>query len=247
MSRLYVIADIHGRLDLLDALLAKMASEESVDFNVDKLVFTGDYIDRGPDSKGVINRVRNLTLLHPQNVIALAGNHEWLAIDAHIKPDYDTKHLWHVNGGDKTLMSYGDPTSTVPYSSGHQPALAMPEADIRWLAFLPLFHQEPGFFFSHAPVPRDSYRRAIYKGQATFEPEELIWTYDPDEKGVARDHGNGIIGVCGHIHALRKGVLAPRFYDHYIFADSGCGCSKKAPLCAIEVRSRKVVYVYPTV
>jgi hypothetical protein len=78
-----------------------------------------------------------------------------------------------------------------------------------------------------------------------FSPDELTWTYHDDEWGVARDFGNGIVGVCGHIHRLRKGIMAPRFYDHYIYADSGCGCSPNAPLVAVEVNTREVIYAWP--
>jgi hypothetical protein len=54
----------------------------------------------------------------------------------------------------------------------------------------------------------------------------------------------GKIGVCGHVHQLRNGVLEPRLYDHYIFADAGCGCMNdgSAPLVAIEVKTRRVIY-----
>jgi Calcineurin-like phosphoesterase len=238
MGRLWAIPDIHGEFDLLEQLWKKLIDEEALDLSVDKVVFLGDMIDRGPKSKQVIEFVRNLTLLQPQNVIALAGNHEWLAIDAHIKSDYSNKHLWYINGGDNTLISYRDPQDP------GRPVLSMPDEDIKWLAFLPLQHQEPGFFFSHAPVPRESFRNILYRGTTEFQPEELIWTYSPDERGIARDHGDGIIGVSGHIHQLRKGVMSPRFYDNHYYLDAGCGCSSKAPLVAVEVKTKKVVYVF---
>jgi hypothetical protein len=142
--------------------------------------------------------------------------------------------LFENNGGPQTLESY----RLAGYS-------AMTHEHIKWLSELPLKHEEPGFFFSHAPAPRESYRKIQFRGTPELSPDELIWTYHPDEFGVARDHGNGVIGVCGHVHALRKGVLAPRFYDHYIYGDSGCGCSPKAPLCAINVVTRDVVYAWP--
>lgn len=237
--RIFAIPDIHGRLDLLKALWERLLKEQFLDLTQDKVVFMGDMIDRGPDSKGVLDFIKDLVDTHPNNVIALAGNHEWLAIDAHIKPSYDNEYIWHVNGGLNTLKSFAD-----PYTPGHTPR-RMPDDYIKWMAFLPLQHQEPGFFFSHAPVPRENRRNIMYRGTPDFQPEELMWTYDRDEFGVARDHGNGVVGVCGHIHALNKGVMAPRFYDHYIFADAGCGCSSKAPLVAIEVKSREVIYAWP--
>ena len=237
--RIWCVPDIHGRLDLLNPLLDKLYAEENLDLSVDKLLFLGDMIDRGSDSKGVLDKIRDLTLLHQHNVVALAGNHEWLAIDAHIRPSYDTEYIWHINGGVQTLNSFQD-----PYTPGHTPK-RMPDDYVRWMASLPLKHEESGFFFSHAPVPRENRRNIMYRGTKDFAKEELIWTYDNDEFGVARVHGPGIVGVCGHIHRLREGCLEPRFYDHYIFADAGCGCSARAPLVAIEVKSRKVISAWP--
>lgn len=226
MGRLFAIPDIHGRYDLLKALLHKLYTEYSLDLSVDKIIFLGDMIDRGPQSKEVIDAIWELTIEHPDNVIALAGNHEWLAIDAHTKGE---RWLWEVNGGDKALDSFGG---------------MMPDEYIHWMAQLPLYRTEPGFFFSHAPAPRENRRKPENQGEA-FTREELTWTYHPDEFGVAREFADGVIGVCGHIHALRKGVASPRFYDHYIFADAGCGCAKHAPLVAIEVRSKEVIYARP--
>lgn len=234
MSRLYVIADIHGRKDLMDKLLDDLIKSGKLDLKVDKLIFTGDYIDRGPDSAGVIYKLQDLQKDHPDNVVCLAGNHEWMAIMYYARgKQRDDADLWFMNGGHETVESY----TYLGYSD-------MTHDHVTWLSKLPLKHEEPGFFFSHAPAPRDSYRNIMYRG-LDFVPDELIWTYHPDEKGVAKDHGNGIVGVCGHIHQLRKGILAPRFYDHYIYADAGCGCSPKAPLCAIEVRTREVTYAWP--
>ena len=234
MNRLYVIADIHGRHDLLVNLITDLKKSGKIDLSVDKLVFTGDYIDRGPDSASVIAYLRDLQKDHPDNVICLSGNHEWMAIMyyARGKLREDSK-LWMQNGGDVTIESY-------EYLGLND----MKHDDILWLSKLPLKHEEPGFFFSHAPAPRETYRSIMTKG-LDFTPDELVWTYHPDEFGVARDHGNGIVGVCGHMHALKKGILAPRFYDHYIFADAGCGCSPKAPLVAIEVKTREVTYAWP--
>lgn len=234
MSRLYGIADIHGRLDLLEKLINDMKATGKLDLAVDKIVFTGDYIDRGPDSAGVISYLRRLEAAHPDNIKCLSGNHEWMAIMYYARGKQPgDADLWFRNGGVETVDSY----KLIGLND-------MAGDDILWLSKLDLKHEEPGFFFSHAPAPRESYRNILSKGQ-DFTPDELTWTYHPDEFGVARDHGNGVIGFCGHIHALRKGILAPRFYDHYIYGDAGCGCSPKAPLCAVEVKTKEVIYAWP--
>lgn len=233
MGRLYGIADIHGRLDLLNKLLDTLYTVHNLDLSVDKIIFTGDMVDRGPDSYGVLTRIKALEEAHPGHVIVLAGNHEWINIMRFARGSSEDVDMFERNGGLDTLRSY----QLAGFSGITQDHLV-------WMSKLPLKHEEPGFFFSHAPVPRESYRNLLNKGQ-DFTPDELTWTYNRDEWGVARDHGNGIIGFCGHVHALSKGLLEPRFYDHYIYGDSGCGCSDKAPLCAIEVRTREVIYAWP--
>lgn len=231
--RLFAIPDIHGRLDLLKKLWNELLTTHNLDLSADKVIFLGDMVDRGDDSYGVICFIRELTLLHPQNVIALAGNHEWINIMRFTRGLPEDIEMFNWNGGLQTMDSY------------HRAGFSrIPNDHLDWMAHLPFKHEEPGFFFSHAPAPRDSYRRVVNRGME-LTADELTWTYHSDERGVARDHGNGIIGVCGHVHRLKDGIMKPRFYDHYIYADSGCGCSPKAPLVAIEVKSKEVIYAWP--
>lgn len=232
MSKLYAVPDIHGRMDLLDKLWNQLMLS-GLDLTVDKVIFLGDMIDRGPDSYSVLQFIYNLTQMYPHNVVALAGNHEWMMIQYYTRGSSDDKELWEMNGGLDTIDSF------------HRALFnSCPDHLLRWLAFAPLKHVEPGFFFSHAPAPRESYRNIIHRG-LELTPDELIWTYHPDEKGLARDHGSGVIGVSGHMHQLNKGIMSPRFYDHHYYLDSGCGCSKKAPLVAVNLHTKEVIYAWP--
>lgn len=238
--KIFAVGDIHGRLDLLTQLYAKLFNEERLDLSVDKLIFLGDMCDRGSDSKGVFDYVRTLTELHPNNVIALAGNHEWMLIDAHIK-DYDWFAHWVGQGGEQTLYSF-------------LPSTKVPESYIKWLSSLPLSHEEPGFFFSHSPLPslgnRGFWDKHVDPSVKPWTKEELTWTrtrnVNEEEFNTYKFKGTNTVGVCGHNHALNYNpwLQVPRFYDHYIFTDAGCGCAPDAPLCAVEVKSRKVIYSY---
>ena len=96
------IGDIHGCYDLLLALLGGI--EEHAGGRPYRLVFLGDYIDRGPDSAGVIQTVRQLQQRSPETVICLRGNHEQLLVEA--ADDPDTVLLWLHNGGDAALRSF---------------------------------------------------------------------------------------------------------------------------------------------
>lgn len=224
MGRLFSIADIHGRYDLLRKLLNLLWKRHDLDLRKDKLIFTGDYVDRGSDSFCVLKELYDLNSLYPDNVVCLLGNHEQMMVDWH--EGDDKWGLWIINGGDATLESFNQ--------EGYEEC---PDYLLEWVKNLPILHQERGFFFSHAPLAQDDGR--------VLTKDDYIWTYWRGDESIARTHSGGVIGVCGHLHALNKGLFEPRFYDHYIFGDAGCGCHPKAPLCAINVETRQAVYATP--
>ncbi len=233
-SRLFAIGDIHARFDLLQALLKKLEEEQDLDLSKDKLIFMGDMIDRYPNTKEVINTIMELQAKHPNNVIALCGNHENMALLACATQHYQNIDSWYMNGGVDTVRSYGfDPWVKGP---------KMDYNHLDWLVKLPLFHREPGFFFSHAPLLNNE-----FNVEENFSDHELTWTYidDYDEGSVERVFNDEVVGVCGHIHRLYKKKFEPRLYKNYIYTDVGCGCSKYAGLAAVEVVSRTVIQVNP--
>lgn len=97
---MWIIGDIHGCADELDALLAKLPPGEP-------LLFVGDYIDRGPDSAGVVERV--IQEQDRREVICLMGNHESMLLAFYKQPDSREALAWTFwgNGGQATLRSYG--------------------------------------------------------------------------------------------------------------------------------------------
>lgn len=94
----YAIGDIHGELAMLEELMDKLEYKEE-----DKLVFLGDYVDRGPDAKGVIDYLIALEKIHP-NCIFLRGNHEAMFMDYLNNREVN---LFLYNGGNTTVASYG--------------------------------------------------------------------------------------------------------------------------------------------
>jgi len=224
-QKIFAIGDVHGRKDLLDDLYFTINQNSD-----DKFVFLGDLIDRGPQSCEVIDTVMGMMHNYSNSVFCVLGNHERLCLNACLRASIEDEILWQINGGDATKASY--PTAKVF------------QEHLEWMLRLPLYHKEQGFFFSHAPVPRESFRDPHMKGKE-YSEQELTWTYNRDEFGVAKDFKDGTVGVCGHIHMLHRGVMAPRFYPHYIYADSGCGCSSNAPLVAVEVTTRETYWAWP--
>jgi serine/threonine protein phosphatase 1 len=96
--RTLVFGDIHGNLAALEALIPAVNVRDD-----DRLVLLGDYIDRGPDSKGVVSRLIDLSMRHL--VLTVRGNHEVMILTARTDPLEG--RLWRTYGGDEALRSYG--------------------------------------------------------------------------------------------------------------------------------------------
>lgn len=105
MSRVFAIGDVHGCLDALDALLAAADTDAT-----DTVVFLGDLVDRGPDSRGVIERA--IELGERLRVVLIRGNHEAMMLDA--RDRVPGRVDWLRVGGRETLDSYGGGFADVP-------------------------------------------------------------------------------------------------------------------------------------
>ncbi|HVI99020.1 MAG TPA: metallophosphoesterase family protein [Sphingomonas sp.] len=104
--RVYAIGDVHGRLDLLDDLIARIERDDAARPSAHTdWVLLGDLVDRGPDSAGVIDRVIRLSNEYP-NVRLLIGNHEEVFLGA-LDGDPESLKLFTRIGGRETILSYG--------------------------------------------------------------------------------------------------------------------------------------------
>lgn len=137
MSDLYVIGDIHGCLAPLQRLLEKL----DLDLNRDRLLFVGDYIDRGPDSRGVVDYILGLKARHPgENIICLKGNHEAMFLDFLAGKD---RELFLFNGGINTLEDYwGKDWDKLP-------ALELPPDHARFYRELRPYYATEDYIFVH--------------------------------------------------------------------------------------------------
>lgn len=103
-ERYYVIGDIHGRLDLFEAMIEAIEADDRAHARArSHVVLLGDLIDRGPDSAGVIAAARGWQ--RRRSVRILAGNHEEMLLESFEKPEVLRHFLKH--GGAETLISYG--------------------------------------------------------------------------------------------------------------------------------------------
>jgi serine/threonine protein phosphatase 1 len=173
MSKTYVIADLHGRLDLLEMALTKIANHAEPPAT---LVTLGDYVDRGPDSRQVIERLMGGLDHEGWRLICLKGNHEdimWQTCRSMV-PDCD---WWLTNGGGATLLSYGQ-------NIGDEvDVTVVPDEHLRWIEELPLFHLDQHRIFVHAGInPNYSLDEQ--------DPQDVIWKIydDRDEGGYGQRH-----------------------------------------------------------
>jgi serine/threonine protein phosphatase 1 len=151
--RVYVIGDIHGRADLLDRLIDSIAQDAGDDAGDCLTVTVGDYIDRGPASAAVLDRL--VARPFPTAHFALKGNHEVL-LERFIKQP-ETARDWRHWGGLETLHSYGVDVSAVMRGKEYELAAArleaaMPPTHIDFLASLQLSLTVGRYFICHAGV-----------------------------------------------------------------------------------------------
>lgn len=182
MSRTYAIADLHGRYDLLDAALCQIEAREP-----GRVVFLGDYVDRGPQSRQIIERL----MAGPPpgwRWVCLQGNHEAMMLACIADP---SKLRWWIgNGGGQTLISYGHPTQ------GKADVSVVPAAHLRWLRDLPMLHYDLHRVFVHAGVDPT-------RGLDDQTEARLQWYLYPD--GLDIGHGERHV-VHGH-HQFYDGPI----------------------------------------
>ncbi len=168
MSLTYVIPDIHGRHDLLTEGLAEIVTQGDAGV----IVMIGDYVDKGPDSKQVIDRL--LSGVEGSRLVALKGNHDAMMVGA--LRDRSKMPAWITKGGDAALASYGGDPADVP------------ESHIAWLDRLQLMHVDTHRVYVHAGVDPDI--ALDQQSEAT-----LLWKRYP--KGFPSGYGDRHV-VHGH-------------------------------------------------
>ena len=106
-ERVYAVGDIHGRHDLLDMMFEKIAADHSSrpDGRSMRIVFLGDYVDRGDNSREVLERLAMVQERMPDEAVCLSGNHEAAMLDFLDAPEKGAD--WLDFGGMQTLGSYG--------------------------------------------------------------------------------------------------------------------------------------------
>ena len=204
-SSLFAIGDVHGCAEELRALIQKLPlRRESI------VVFLGDYIDRGPDSRGVVDTI--LELRQYCNVVCLLGNHELMLREFLDGSDPRRVARFIYNGGSATLASYAD----------HDGVFVMPEEHREFYEGL-LYHYVLGdFCFVHAGLPT-----SLEEIDLERHGEEMVWMRH--RPGMPEPNYEKII-VHGH-SAIESIDIQPR----RINLDTACVYGRR--LTALEMNS----------
>ncbi len=215
-NRLFAIGDIHGCFDSFQELI-----ENKIQLSKnDRLVLLGDYIDRGPKSKEVIDYIINLQAKR-YNIIALAGNHEVMLLNAF--EDGKNLSLWMENGANETLISFGID--------------AISKMDSRYLHFLktlPFFYSFDNYLFVHAGFndtiinPFEDTYSMVWNSQKRYSNPLL------SEKTIIHGHRPITLNFCSQQIENNPKVIN---------IDTGCvykGSTDYGKLTAIELYSQKL-------
>lgn len=191
-SRTLVIGDIHGCSTALNILIDTLNIQMG-----DTLVTLGDYVDRGPDARGVINRLRDLS--HSTHLVALRGNHELMMLNAR-QDLQDTAAMrdWMQSGGEATLRSYGS-------------LAEVPEAHWRFIEDYCLdCWENDTHLFVHA---------GAYPDMPLYEQPDYMLFWDRFDDPPPHESGKTL--VCGHT-SQKNGL--PRYNGHAVCLDTwACG------------------------
>ena len=172
-TRVYAVGDIHGRLDLLERLLCQIEAHAAEVPRRNTLIFLGDYVDRGPRSKDVIDRLMALRL-PDWEIVFLRGNHEQMVLD--FVDDAGLYRVWRSFGSADTLLSYG----VKPPSFDNDDALA--DARAEFVRKCPVQHSEflRGLKYRHMAGDYMFVPAGVRPGVAIDRqsPEDLMWIRD---------------------------------------------------------------------
>ncbi|MFI4975587.1 MAG: metallophosphoesterase family protein [Caulobacterales bacterium] len=200
----YAVGDIHGRFDLLsdaiELIFAHAAKRPA------RMVFLGDYVDRGPDSRRVVERL--IALQQAGAAVCLKGNHEDLMVRALTGADSSAFRLWLDNGGLETLRSYG------AASRQGEPGAGVPREHVRWMAGLPLTTADDHRLYVHAGIaPRTAFHRQT--------EAEFLWIRERFLRAPAKDLDAHVVHGHTPFWERKPDVKEPELLPHRTNLDTG--------------------------
>ncbi len=221
---LYAVGDIHGELAKLERLLVTLQLAPG-----DRLVFLGDYIDRGPHSAGVVSHL--IELRRRFECVFLLGNHESMFLDflGWKGRHYFGGDAFLMNGGDRTLSSYG----YFGPANADGKGFTLPPAHAAFYTDLKLHHREGDYLFVHAGLGE----RGLSGGDPDYalrasRPEDLLWNRTTSDL----PHDLGVTVVYGHTPKRDFGVR----WNEPFSIGIDTGATYGGPLTAIRLPDEQI-------
>lgn len=202
MGKLYTVGDVHGCYNELQELMDLVL--EDIGNDPAKIVFLGDYVDRGPDSAKVVDYLDSLRLSGPEGIdfVFLKGNHEDMLIKAVFEsPTRDDLDMYYLNGGWATEESYKD--NNFIYHDHKE-----------FYYSLERYHRHGDFFFVHAGLsPAKTMDAAL--NNFVFDMDSLLWAREwNDHDG---EFPENVFVIHGHTPVPEVKIL-----KNQINIDTGC-------------------------
>jgi serine/threonine protein phosphatase 1 len=217
--RIFVLTDIHGKNELFRKALKEIALKKT-----DKLILLGDLIDRGEDSKGILDTIF-LLLEHGFNITCLMGNHEQLFLDAFL--NVNNFNLWVLNGGDKTLSSFL--TSSIE---------KIPTKYIELIKSFKYYYEFEQYILVHAALN-------MKIDNPFSDIKTLVWEREP-LKFLDSEWLNDRKLVHGHNPMSQDEILFSLNNNESIISiDNGVYMKKKGfgTMCVLELKSFKIKFI----
>jgi len=224
----FAIGDVHGEADKLRQLHAAILDRIAFEGHAAKIVHLGDYVDRGPDSRGVVDAVMAIEARFNRDpaieVVSLMGNHEQMMLDAYDAASAEDAGLWWAQGGAETADSYAGGVGKG--DAGWRETV--PKEHVSWMRRLPgvLHDRERRLVFVHAGIeparfPDEDQRTYLWTRSDRFF---LQWQW-PD-----REELKGLKVIHGHTPKS----FDPEIYPHRINVDTGAVFG--GPLTAVMLK-----------
>lgn len=219
----FVFSDIHGCYDEFMGLFQQLPLQPERD----RVVFMGDYIDRGPDSKRVIEQMMAWQQRYPHWVF-LTGNHEDMMLDA-LNNDgrfydayYTYPNLWLAAGGKATCRSYLPANEQQREMTLALAREVIPEAHRAWCASLPRFFEDDRYIYVHGGLKPG-------RTPGETDPYDLIWLR---EEFLESTYDWGKKVVHGHTPTLSR---EPEVYANRICIDTALCYAPGNKLTTVEL------------
>ena len=227
-TRIYAIGDIHGRLDLLEQMIGKISGDMDKHRGDGLVVTLGDYVDRGPDSRGVLDCLACNPFQIPY--VPLKGNHEELLEKFLRDPTFGAD--WRRLGGLETLTSYSVSAAPLMVGKGYEAAAeelqaVIPPAHFKFLESLKTFLDAGKYFLCHAGIrPGIPFEDQIER--------DLLWIR---EEFLDSQLDFGKIVVHGHTP-----VEEPEILPNRINIDTGAFATGQLTCVVLEGDRQRFIY-----